>query len=134
MIIIDAQQGGSTGDAKIIIRIADPNTINPSTTLQDVTFTIGRSAAFSNVITFAKESGNGPDRIVFGPNSGTVTASMGSGAIYNLESTTVNGAPGGSLRLSGGQLQLEDSSDGDFNDLTVTPNSGQFTSSTRYQF
>ena len=134
VIIIDAQQGGSTGDAKIIIRIADPNTINPSTTLQDVTFTIGRSAAFSNVITFVKESGNGPDRIAFGPNSGTVTASMGAGVIYNLESTTVNGAPGGSLRLSGGQLQLEDSSDGDFNDLTVTPNSGQFTSSTRYQF
>ena len=132
--VIDTQVGGSTGDAKVIIRIADPNTIDPSTTLQDVTFTIGRSAAFSNVITFAKESGNGPDRIVFGPNSGTVTASMGAGAIYNLESTTVNGAPGGSLRLSGGQLQLEDSSDGDFNDLTVTPNSGQFTSSTRYQF
>lgn len=132
--VIDTQVGGSTGNAKVIIRIADPNTIDPSTVLQDVTFTVGRSAAFSNVITFAKESGNGPDRIVFGPNSGTVTASMGAGVIYNLESTTVNGAPGGSLRLSGGQLQLEDSSDGDFNDLTVTPNSGQFTSSTRYQF
>ena len=132
--VVDTQLGGSTGDAKIIIRIADPNTIDPSTALQDVTFTIGRSAAFSNVITFAKESGNGPDRIAFGPNSGTVTASMGAGAIYNLESTTVNGAPGGSLRLSNGVLQLEDSSDGDFNDLTVTPNNGQFTSSTRYQF
>ena len=132
--VIDTQVGGSTDDAKVIIRIADPNTIDPSTVLQDVTFTIGRSAAFSNVITFVKESGNGPDRIAFGPNSGTVTASMGAGVIYNLESTTVNGAPGGSLRLNGGQLQLEDSSDGDFNDLTVTPNSGQFTSSTRYQF
>ena len=132
--VIDTQVGGSTGAAKVIIRIADPNTIDPSTALQDVTFTIGRSAAFSNVITFAKESGSGPDRIAFGPNSGTVTASMGAGAIYNLESTTVNGAPGGSLRLSGGQLQLEDAGDNDYNDLTVTPNSGQFTSSTRYQF
>tara|TARA_B100001094_G_scaffold205788_1_gene199679 strand:- start:49 stop:2841 length:2793 start_codon:yes stop_codon:yes gene_type:complete len=141
--VIDTQVGGSTGDAKVIIRIADPNTIDPSTALQDVIFTVGRSAAFSNVITFAKESGNGPDRIVFGPNSGTVTASMGAGAIYNLESTTINGAPGGSLRLSGAQLQLEDSSDGDFNDLTVTPttqsnvgnlNGGQFTSTTRFQF
>ena len=132
--VIDTQQGGSNSNAKIIIRIADPNTIDPSTALQDVTFTIGRSAAFSNVITFVKESGNGPDRIVFGPNSGTVTASMGAGVIYNLESITINGAPGGSLRLSKGVLQLEDSSDGDFNDLTVTPNSGQFTSSTRYQF
>ena len=59
---------------------------------------------------------------------------MGAGAIYNLESTTINGAPGGSLRLSGGQLQLEDAGDNDYNDLTVIPNSGQFTSSTRYQF
>ena len=141
--VIDTQQGGSDRAANIIIRIADPNTIDPSTVLQDVIFTVGRSAAFSNVITFAKESGNGPDRIVFGPNSGTVTASMGAGAIYNLESTTINGAPGGSLRLSGAQLQLEDSSDGDFNDLTVTPttqsnvgnlNGGQFTSTTRFQF
>ena len=132
--VIDTQVGGSTGDAKVIIRIADPNTINPSTALQDVTFTVGRSAAYSNVITFVKESGSGPDRIAFGPNSGTVTVSMGAGAIYNLESTTINGAPGGSLRLSGGQLQLEDAGDGDYNDLTVTPNSGQFTSSTRYQF
>ena len=131
--VIKTQQGGSTGNAKVIIRIADPNTINPSTALQDVTFTVGRSAAFSNVITFVKESGSGPDRIAFGPNSGTVTVSMGAGAIYNLESTTINGAPGGSLRLSGGQLQLEDAGDGDYNDLTVTPNSGQFTSSTRYQ-
>ena len=143
MTVIDTQVGGSTDDAKVIIRIADPNTIDPSTVLQDAIFTVGRSAAFSNVITFVKESGNGPDRIVFGPNSGTVTASMGAGAIYNLESTTINGAPGGSLRLSGGQLQLEDSSDGDFNDLTVTPttqsnvgnlNGGQFTSTTRFQF
>ena len=132
--VVESTQGGGLGPAKVIIRIADPNTIDPSTALQDVTFTIGRSAAFSNVITFTKESGNGPDRIAFGPNSGTVTASMGAGAIYNLESTTVNGAPGGSLRLSNGVLQLEDSSDGDFNDLTVTPNNGQFTSSTRYQF
>jgi len=131
--VIETQQGGSTGNAKVIIRIADPNTINPSTALQDVTFTVGRSAAFSNVITFVKESGSGPDRIAFGPNSGTVTVSMGAGAIYNLESTTINGAPGGSLRLSGGQLQLEDAGDNDYNDLTVTPNSGQFTSSTRYQ-
>jgi len=131
--IIDTQLGGSTGNAKVIIRIADPNTIDPSTALQDVTFTVGRSAAYSNVITFVKESGSGPDSIAFGPNSGTVTVSMGAGAIYNLESTTINGAPGGSLRLSGGQLQLEDAGDGDYNDLTVTPNSGQFTSSTRYQ-
>ena len=132
--VIDTQQGGSTGAAKVIIRIADPNTIDPSTTLQDVTFTVGRSAAYSNTITFVKESGSGPDRITFGPNAGTVTASMGAGAVYTRESVLVNGAAGGQVRLSDGVLQLEDSTDGDYNDLTVSPNNGKFTSATRYEF
>lgn len=132
--VVDTQLGGSTGAAKVIIRIADPNTIDPSTTLQDVTFSIGREAAYSNTITFVKESGTGPDRITFGPNAGTVTASMGAGAVYTRESVLINGAPGGSVRLSNGVLQLEDSTDGDYNDLTVTPNNGKFTSATRYEF
>ena len=132
--VIDTQQGGSTGAAKVIIRIADPNTIDPATTLQDVTFTVTRSAAYSNTITFVKESGSGPDRIAFGPNAGTVTASMGAGAVYTIESTLVNGAPAGALRFEDGILKFEDSGDGDFNDLTVTPNNGKFTSTRRYEF
>lgn len=132
--VVDTQLGGSTGPAKVIIRIADPNTIDPSTALQDVTFTVTRDAAYSNTITFLKESGSGPDRITFGPNAGTVTASMGAGAVYTLESVLINGAPGGNVRLSDGVLQLEDSTDGDYNDLTVTPNNGKFASATRYEF
>lgn len=132
--IIDTQQGGSTGNAKIIIRIADPNTIDPSTTLQNVTFTIGRSAAYSNTITFAKESGSGPDRITFGPNSGTVVVRVGFGAVYTRESVLINGAPGGQVRLTGNTLELEDAGDGDYNDLTVTPDKGRFTSDSRYEF
>jgi hypothetical protein len=132
--VVDTQLGGSTGPAKVIIRIADPNTIDPSTALQDVTFTVTRDAAYSNTITFLKESGSGPDRITFGPNAGTVTVSMGAGAVYTLESVLINGAPGGNVRLSNGVLQLEDSTDGDYNDLTVTPNNGKFASATRYEF
>lgn len=132
--VVETTQGGGTGPAKVIIRIADPNTINPATTLQDVTFSIGREAAYSNTITFVKESGTGPDRITFGPNAGTVTASMGAGAVYTRESVLINGAPGGQVRLSGGVLQLEDAGDNDYNDLTVTPNNGKFTSATRYEF
>ena len=116
------------------MRIADPNTIDPSTTLQDVSFSVGREAAFSNTITFARESGTGPDKITFGPDARTVTVSMGAGAVYTRESVLINGAPGGSVRLSGNQIQLEDSTDGDFNDLTVTPNKGKFTSDSRYEF
>ena len=132
--VIDTQLGGSTGAAKVVIRIADPATIAPSTTLEEVSFTVTRSAAYSNTITFVKESGTGPDRITFGPNAGTVTASMGAGAVYTRESVLINGAPGGNVRLSGGVLQLEDAGDNDYNDLTVTPNNGKFTSASRYEF
>ena len=96
---------------------------------------MGREAAFSNIITFAKESGNGPDKLTFGPNAGTVSVLLAKGAVYNFESKSVNGDTGrGSIRLSNGVLQFEDAGDNDFNDLTVTPNSGQFVSATRYQF
>ena len=133
--VVDTQLGGSDGDAKVIIRIADPNLIDPATTLETVTFTVGREAAFSNIITFAKESGNGPEKLIFGPNAGTVTVSLARGAVYNFESKSVNGDTNrGSIRLSNGVLQFEDAGDNDFNDLTVTPNSGQFVSATRYQF
>ena len=135
--VVDTQLGGSDGDAKVIIRIADPATIAPSTALQEVTFTVTRSAAYTNTITFVKESGTGPDRITFGPNAGTVTASMGAGAVYTLESVLINGAPQTNhdfWRLEDGILQLEDATDGDFNDLTVTPNNGKFTSKSRYEF
>ena len=133
--VVDTQLGGGDGNAKVIIRIADPNLIDPATTLETVTFTVGREAAFSNIITFAKESGNGPDKLTFGPNAGTVSVLLAKGAVYNFESKSVNGDTGrGAIRLSNGVLQFEDSGDNDYNDLTVTPNSGQFVSATRYQF
>ena len=91
-------------------------------------FDVTRSAAFTNTIIFRKESGFGPDRITWGPNGGRVSAQISTGAVYTLESLTR-----GRLRLSGNTLQLEDSSDNDFNDLTITPDRGRFTSSSRYE-
>ncbi len=132
--VIDTQRGGGTGAAKVIIRVADPSTIDPSTTLQDVTFTVGRSAAYSNTIIFVKQSGEGPDRITFGPNSGTVVVRLGFGAVYTRESVLINGAPGGQVRLTDNTLELEDAGDNDYNDLTVTPDKGRFTSDSRYEF
>ena len=132
--VIDTQLGGSTGDAKIIIRLSDPSVVNPSTTLQDVIFDVTRDASYSNVIVFVKESGTGPDKITFGPNAGTVSVSLGFGAVYTRESVSINGSSGGNVRLSGATLQLEDSTDGDYNDLTVTPRKGKFTSDSRYEF
>ena len=132
--VVETQLGGSTSAAKIIIRISDPSVVNPETTLQDVIFDITREAAYSNVIVFVKESGTGPDRITFGPNAGTVSVSLGFGAVYTRESVSINGSSGGNVRLSGATLQLEDSTDGDYNDLTVTPRKGKFTSDSRYEF
>ena len=132
--VIDTAVGSSLGNAKVIIRIADPNTIDPSTTLQNVIFDI-TSSNQSNTITFVKESGTGPDRITFGPNFGTVSVSLGFGAVYTRESVLINGAPGGQVRLTDNTLELEDTAgEDDFTDLTITPRKGRFTSDSRYEF
>ena len=132
--VVESTQGGHIGRAKVIIRIADPSVANPGSTLQEVTFTVGRSAAYSNTIAFVKQSGEGPDRITFGPNSGTVVVRAGFGAVYTRESVLINGAPGGKVRLTDNTLELEDAGDNDYNDLTVTPDKGRFTSDSRYEF
>ena len=105
-----------------------PPKSNDPNSLKTVHFNVTRSAAFSNTITFRKVSGTGPSRITWGPNGGRVSAQISPGAVYTLESLTR-----GSLRLSGNTLQLEDASDNDYNDLTITPDSGRFTSSSRYE-
>jgi len=133
--ILDTQLGGNTGSAEITIARQFDITPTPAEPPPpNVSFSVGREAAFSNTITFRRQSGAGPDTITFGPNGGTVSVNLSAGAVYTLDSVLINGSPGGQLRLSGGQLQLEDDTDGDFNDLTVTPNNGRFTSTSRYEF
>ena len=92
-----------------------------------VTFSVTREASNSNTITLSKQSGTGPSTIIFGPNAGGVTAQISGGAVYTV--TQHNGR----LRLDGNVLQLEDADDNDFNDLTVTPNNGRFTSASQYE-
>ena len=103
-----------------------PPRSNAINNLRTVHFNVSREAAFSNVIVFRKQSGIGPDTLTWGPNGGTVSAQIASGAVYTLLSHP------GKLRLSGNTLQLEDSSDDDYNDLQITPDRGTFTSSSRY--
>ena len=110
------------------VNISLPFPIAPPITTEDVSFSVSREAAFSNTITFRRQSGSGPNTITWGPNSGTVVASIQKGSVYVLQSNS------GTLRLSGNTLQLEDSSDNDYNDLQVTPNKGRFTSTSRYEF
>ena len=107
--------------------------IDLANTARTVEFYVARNAGDSNTVTFTKRSGFGPDKLTFGPNGGyNVTAQIGSGAVYERTSFTASGGRGLSFRLSGITLQLDDNLDGDFNDLTITPRQGSFTSDSRW--
>ena len=124
--VISANLGGNTStNSSITFGLqTDLNPVPAQT--QTVNFSVTREAANSNTIIFELTSGFGPSQLNFGPNSGTVSANIARGSVYSLVS-----APG-RLRLSGNTLQLEDSSDDDFNDLTVTPNRGNFQNTSTY--
>ena len=124
--VVSANLGGNTStNSSITFGLqTDLDPVPPQT--QTVNFSVTREAAFSNVIKFRLISGSGPSELNFGPNAGTVSADIVRGSVYSLVS-----APG-RLRLSGNTLQLEDSSDNDFNDLTVTPNRGNFQNTSTY--
>jgi len=104
-----------------------------------VTFAVTRQAGDSNTVTFTKQSGTGPSSITFGPNGNNVTAQIGQGAVYARTSSTNSGPGSLAFRLSGNTLELDDrqgaGSDDNFTDLTITPfpNSGTFTSDSRYE-
>ena len=104
-----------------------------------ITFAVTRQASDSNTVTFTKQSGTGPSSITFGPNGNNVTAQIGQGAVYARTSSTNSGPGNLAFRLSGNTLELDDrqgaGSDDNFTDLTITPfpNSGTFTSDSRYE-
>jgi hypothetical protein len=124
--VVSANLGGNSSQTASITFGLQTEIAPIPTQTQTVNFTVTRSAAFNNVITYALTSGSGPSNISFGPNAGTVSTNIQRGSVYNLLS-----APG-RLRLSGNTLQLEDSSDNDFNDLTVTPDRGNFQNTSTY--
>ena len=98
-----------------------------------VTWNVTRSAGDSNTVTFTRQSGTGPNNITFGPNGETKTSQISSGAVYTRTSSTASGGRGLDFRLNGSTLELDDRADGDFNDLTVTPDQGRFTSDSRWE-
>ena len=136
-----SQLGGNTGVAFISFEafvLTDDHTpfipppLERVDALRTVRFSLSRSAADSNTVTFTKQSGAGPNTITFGPNGGEVSAQMSSGAVYQRTSSTASGGRGLSFRLSGNTLQLDDNLDSDFNDLQITPSLGTFTSTSTY--
>jgi hypothetical protein len=115
------------------IPLIPPNSGTPDSNYRTVFWSVSRSAADSNTVTFTKQSGIGPDSITFGPNGGTVSSQISSNAVYTRTSSTASGGRGLSFRLSGSTLQLDDNLDNDFNDLEVTPSIGRFTSDSRWE-
>ena len=121
-ISVEAYNPGLDGQQEPFI----PPKTNASNDLRETTFNITRDAANNNVIVYEKQSGNGPDTLTFGPNGGSFTAQISAGSVYTVKSHP------GTLRVDThtNTLQLEDSSDNDYNDLQVNPNIGTFNSST----
>ena len=121
-ISVEAYNPGLDGQQEPFI----PPKSTASNDLRETTFTVTREAANNNVIVYEKQSGNGPDTLTFGPNGGSFTAQITAGTVYTVKSHP------GKLRVdtNTNTLQLEDSSDNDYNDLQVNPNIGTFNSST----
>jgi len=125
--------GNTTSESSIIFSIPTSRTV--------VTWSTSRSAAYTNIIKFRRVSGEGPDTLSFGPNTGSFQVEISRGAVYQIEGVWVNGKSFGTnqLRLSFDQktLGLEDTAgggDNDYNDLMVSSNVGKFTSTTRWEY
>ena len=114
-----------------------PPNSNQTAAERTVTWSVSRNAGDSNTVTFSKQSGNGPSNITFGPNGGNITTQISAGAVYTRTSSTNSGPGSLAFRLSGNTLGLDDrqgsGADNDFNDLTITPSVGRFTSDSRWE-
>jgi hypothetical protein len=123
-ISVEAYNPGLDGQQEPFI----PPRQDSNNDLRETTFNITRDSPTNNVIVYEKQSGLGPDTLTFGPNGGSFTAQIAAGAVY-----TVKSQPAGSkLRIDThtNTLEVEDSTDDDYNDLKVNPNIGVFDSST----
>jgi len=140
------QDGGNNDVSFISVEAYNPNLDDnqeplypPSTTLyqteRTVTWKVVRSAAFRSQVTFIRQSGVGPDSITWGPNGGDVTSQISAGAVYVKEDTKIEGKSGGHLKVnSDGSLGFDDYSGRDrpdhgYEDLTIYPSIGTFSSS-----
>lgn len=125
----------------------EPSIPDPTLDIRTVDFVITRNTTNENFLTLTKDgSGFGPDTIQLGPESGTVSVDIGEGTIYNqiYSGTLTAGGTSIDVKLSGNTLFADDNigagpdplnpnfADGDYNDLTVTPSLGQFTSFGNY--
>ena len=131
------QLGGNADVAFISIEayseIDDQEPLIPPTTGQltaekTVTWTVSRSSTENVSCIFTRQSGVGPDQLIFGPNAETKTSQISSGAVYTLSSTSNVD----SRNLSGNTLTLSDL-DSNPGSISITPSVGAFTSDERWE-
>ena len=104
----------------------------PMSRERTVTWNVSRSTGNENNVTFTKESGIGPVSVTWGPNSASLTSQISKDAVYVFSSSSSSTGQELSRRLDGNTLKIEDGGDNDFDDLTITPSDGRFTSDSRW--
>jgi hypothetical protein len=104
----------------------------PMSRERTVTWNVSRSTGNENTVTFTKESGIGPASVTWGPNSASLTSQISKDAVYVFSSSSSSTGQELSRRLDGNTLKIEDGGDNDFDDLTITPSGGRFTSDSRW--
>ena len=90
-----------------------------------------RSASDNNTLEFIRISGNGPERIRFGPNADQVAqnSQIGSGAVYQLVSANNAGGRGITLRIENNELQGADNPNNlNYGNIQIRPDQGVFSS------
>ncbi len=126
--INDTKLGGNSNNASFVVF-----SIPSDSTMTE--WRVIRSSTYSNIISFLRQSGQGPNSISFGPNSATVFHEISQGAHYMLSGITVNGNTfrTDQLRLSNNDTTLgfDDSGAGwgtekEYSDLMITCKQGKF--------
>ncbi len=109
-----------------------PASGDPISQERTVTWNISRSTPNENTVTFTRESGIGPESVTWGPNGASLTSQISKDAVYIFSSSTSSTGKELVRRLDGNTLNIEDNGDNDFDELTITPSDGQFTSDSRW--
>jgi|TARA_B100000073_G_scaffold200938_1_gene166358 hypothetical protein len=130
------QLGGNNGVAFISIEpfvAADDHVpfIPPltDTDFRTVTFTVTRTTLENISVQFTKTSGIGPDKLIFGPNSGALTAQIDKNSVYTISAES--NVDTRSLDQQNNRLTLSDT-DSNPGQLIITSDIGAFTTDTTW--
>ncbi len=99
------------------------------TDFRTVTFTVTRTTLENISVQFTKTSGIGPDKLIFGPNSGALTAQIDKNSVYTISAES--NVDTRSLDQQNNRLTLSDT-DSNPGQLIITSDIGAFTTDTTW--